>query len=152
MNLRVRTWLVILLLLVASAPSTARELLIARSPAAFAEAMLALQESIRKHGYHLSRVQRVDVGLTTSGFKTDKYRVVFFGRPDEIHRLGHAYPDLVPYLPLKIAIFAEGDQTLLVAANPALLKRFYHHPKLAPVFDRWARDVQTILDDVRTAE
>ncbi len=78
--------------------------------------------------------------------------MVFFGRPEEIRRLSHAYPDLIPYLPLKIAIFAENDQTLLVTANPVLLERFYRHPELKSVFERWARDIQAMLDEVREAE
>jgi len=142
----------LLWLLTAAISASANELLIARSPLAFEEAMLALQDSIREHGYTLSRVQRVDIGLTTFGYKTDKYRVVFFGRPEEIRRLSRAYPDLIPYLPLKIAIFAENDQTLLVTANPVLLERFYRHPELRPVFERWARDIQDMLDEVREAE
>ena len=141
-----------MLWLLAAVSASANELLIARSPLAFEEAMLALQDSIRQHGYTLSRVQRVDIGLTTFGYKTDKYRVVFFGRPEEIRRLSHAYPDLIPYLPLKIAIFAENDQTLLVTANPVLLERFYRHPELKSVFERWARDIQAMLDEVREAE
>ena len=43
--------------------------------------MAVLQHAIGTQGYTLSRVQRVDIGLTESGFKTDKYRVVFFGKP-----------------------------------------------------------------------
>ena len=46
--------------------------------------MLALQESIRDHGYIVSRVQRVDIGLTGMGYKTDKYRIVFAGKAEEI--------------------------------------------------------------------
>ena len=57
-------------------PVNAEEILMARSLQPFPETMLALQDSIRDHGYTLSRVQRVDIGLTGMGYKTDKYRIV----------------------------------------------------------------------------
>ena len=129
-------------------PAYAEDLLMARSKQAFPEAMLALQESIGRQGYVISRVQRVDIGLTAMGYETDKYRVVFFGKPDEIRQLVEQHPELVPYLPPKISIFAEADDTLLVAINPQQLKQFFDAPELADVFDRWERDLRAILADV----
>ncbi len=46
-----------------------------------------LQESIRDHGYAIWRVQRVGIGFTGMGYKTDKYRIVFFGKIDEVRNL-----------------------------------------------------------------
>ena len=103
-----------------AAPVMAEDLIIIRSVLPFPEAMLALQDSIREHGYTLSRVQRVDIGLTGMGYKTDKYRIVFAGKPEEIRFLTENAPDLVAYMPPKISIFAEGEQTILVTAHPRL--------------------------------
>ena len=146
-----RLWLAGLLLLVA-ASAGAQDLYMVRSSMAFPETMIALQKAIREQGYTLSRVQRVDIGLKKSGFKTDRYRVVFFGKPEEIERLGAAYRDLVPYLPLKIAIFAEGDETLLLASSFHHLRPFYTQKALIRQFDRWETDIQTILEQVRLSE
>ena len=101
-------------------PADAEQLLMARSVEPFPEAMLDLQESIRAHGYAVTRVQRVDVGLTGMGYKTDKYRIVFLGKIDEIRAIAEKAPRMTPYLPLKISIFAEDGQTVLVTANPML--------------------------------
>lgn len=128
----------------------AEDLLMARSGAQFEESMAALQQAIAAQGYTLSRVQRVDIGLTEFGYKTDKYRVVFFGRPEEIRGLSERHPELIPYLPLQIAIFAEGEETLLVAANPVHLRAAY--AGLDAVFTRWERDLRAILDAVRETE
>jgi len=125
------------------------ELMMIRSEQAFPETMSALQEAIKTQGYILSRVQRVDIGLTTMGFKTDKYRVVFFGKTDEIHHLSETYPDLIPYLPLKIAIFAEGDETLLVCSNPMSFIELYPDPKLIAIFSQWRKDIEKILEYVQ---
>lgn len=122
----------------------ADNLLMARVAQTFPEAMLSLQDTLRKQGYTISRVQRVDVGLTNSGYKTDKYRVVFFGKPDEINRLSQRYLHLVPYLPLKIAIFAEEDNTLLVAASPLQLIN-PKNPELDAILKRWEKDLQSVF-------
>jgi uncharacterized protein (DUF302 family) len=91
-----------------------------RSLQPFPEAMLTLQESIRDHGYTISRVQRVDIGLTGMGNKTDKYRIVFFGKVDEVRGLTGKAPQMIPYLPFKISIFAKGGQTILITSNSKL--------------------------------
>lgn len=141
----------LLMLAVAAAPH-AEDLLMVRSPAQFEESMAALQEAIAAQGYTVSRVQRVDIGLTEFGYQTDKYRVVFFGRPDEVRALSARYPELIPHLPLQVAIFAEGEETLLVTANPLDLAASYANPELERIFARWERDVRSILEKVRQAE
>jgi uncharacterized protein (DUF302 family) len=135
-----------------SPPSSAEELLMVRSSLPFAEAMLALQDAIREHGYQLTRVQRVDIGLTASGFETDKYRVVFFGDPQEVPELAARYPELIPYLPIKVAIFGEDEETLVVTINPRGFRDFYPEPELGPVFARWEKDLYSIFDRLRNAD
>lgn len=127
----------------------ADEILIARSAQNFEEAMSTLQAAIKEQGYKVTRVQRVDVGLEAKGYKTDRYRVVFYGRPGEFQTLAVEYPDLVPYLPLSVAIYAEEGSTILTAARPGLLKQFYPEAKLKPVFERWENDLIKIFDTVR---
>lgn len=125
------------------------EMIMVRASEAFPEAMSLLQESIIKHGYQLSRVQRVDVGLSAKGYKTDKYRVVFLGKGEQIRDLSSKYPQIIPYLPLKIAIFAEDDNTILITANPAVYRDMLKIPELIPVFDQWQKDLISILNSVQ---
>ncbi len=142
-----RTRLLTLLLALASAsPLQAQSLLMVRSHQSFPETMLDLQTAIGEHGYQVSRVQRVDIGLTQSGFETDRYRIVFFGRPQEVRRLTANYPQLIPYLPQQITLFAEGEETLLVAVDPSLYKELVSEPEERAIFDRWRRDLQAIFD------
>jgi len=146
--------LIVVLLLVtqmANALVTDR-LMMVRSKQSFPETMSSLQEAIDLQGYKLSRVQRVDIGLTRSGYKTDKYRIVFFGKTDEMHRLSKQYPELIPYLPLKVAIFAEGDETLLISANPRAFEKMYPQKDLQKVFEKWHKDIKHLLEFVQNAE
>jgi uncharacterized protein (DUF302 family) len=127
----------------------AESLFMARSSQAFPETMTVLQEVIARHGYTVSRVQRVDIGLTGSGFQTDMYRLVFFAKPDELRDLSQRYPHLIPYLPWPITIFAEGEETLLVTANPAELHALAVNDELEQLFQRWSGEFRAMLEEVR---
>ena len=129
----------------------AEDMIMTRSVLAFPEAMLALQESIAAHGYTVSRVQRIDVGLTGMGYETDKYRIVFAGKIAEIRELTDKAPQLTPYLPPKIAIFAEGEQTILVTINPKLYADIAGDAIEPVFFDRWESDLRSIFYDVNSA-
>lgn len=135
-----------------SAGARADEMLMARSPLAFPEAMTELQQAIKARGYTVGHVQRVDVGLSVGGFKTAEYRVVFFAKPEELAALPARLPEVAAYLPLKIAIFAEGDTTLLSTNNPQTLRQFFPNAGLDAVFERWYTDVSAILDSMRQTD
>ena len=130
----------------------AEEIIMTRSKQPFPETMLVLQESIRAHGYTVSRVQRIDIGLTGMGYKTDKYRIVFAGKLDEIRMLTEKAPQLIPYLPPKISIFAEDEQTVLLTINPEIYARIAGDAIDPVFFQRWASDLQSIFHDVSVAE
>ena len=130
-------------------PTLADEMLIARSGRDFEDTMTSLQGAIAARGYKVSRVQRVDIGLEAKGYQTDRYRVVFYGKADEVAQLAERHPELIPFLPLSVAIFAEGSQTLLATNRPGALKAFFTAPELAPTFDRWEKDLVSIFDEIR---
>jgi uncharacterized protein (DUF302 family) len=144
--------LIAALLLLFTAVAPAQDLYMVRSSLSFPEAMAVLQQAIQESGYKVSRVQRVDIGLTKSGFTTDRYRIVFFGRLQDVRDISDRYPELIPFLPLKIAIFAENDDTLLVSSSFEHLRPFYESPTLRARFDRWETDVRNILERVRNAD
>lgn len=131
---------------------SATDLIMARSPLSFSEAMTNFQVSLKEHGYKVARVQRIDIGLTGMGYKTDLYRVVFLGKTDEIKYLINKYPQLIPYMPPKASIFAEGTDTVLVTANPALFAEMIDDEKDRVIFERWESDVYSVFDDFRKAE
>jgi len=144
--------ILIALMLLVSPVLVAQDLFMVRSQLPFPEAMSILQQSIGESGYKVSRVQRVDIGLTKSGYKTDKYRVVFFGDLEELRAVSDRHPGLIPYLPLKISIFAENGETLLLASSFKHLRPFYSSPDLQLQFDRWESAIRDILERVRVAE
>ncbi|MGB5517142.1 MAG: DUF302 domain-containing protein [Gammaproteobacteria bacterium] len=127
------------------------DLIMARSQEAFPEAMLTLQTSIKEHGYKVAHVQRIDIGLTGMGYKTDKYRVVFVGKTEEIQYLSKKYPQLTPYLPPKVSIFAEQDDTVVVTPSPSIYKDMIDDDKDKLIFDRWENDIYSVFNDFSSA-
>lgn len=150
MIMRSLSFLLMMLFSLSSQAVVTGEMIMVRSSEAFPETMSTLQQAISDRGYSLSRVQRVDVGLTAKGYATDKYRVVFFGKGEQIKQLAAEHPQLIPYLPLKIAIYAEGDNTILISANPASFNDMFDMPQLKPVFNQWQRDIIDILNSVQS--
>ncbi|MCW8901253.1 MAG: hypothetical protein OQK75_09115 [Gammaproteobacteria bacterium] len=134
-----------------AATSHAENLIMTRTKQSFPEAMLKLQETIHEAGYKVSRVQRIDIGLTSSGFATDKYRIVFFSTEEEINLMSKQYPHLVPYMPWKIAIFAEEQDTLLVTSNPMSFSN-KNFPGADEHLSRWKTDIEKIFDILRKSE
>ena len=141
-----------IILLCFTTSSLASDLLMVRSQQSFPEAMLTLQTSIKDHGYEITRVQRIDIGLTGMGYKTDKYRIVFVGKPEEIQYLVDKYPVLAAYMPPQISIFAESGETVLVTANPMFYADMIDNEKDKVLFKRWESDVYSVFDDIRDAE
>jgi len=133
-------------------PASAQGLLMARSNQMFPEAMTLLQAAITERGYTITRLQQVNENLAKMHYPSDMYRVVFFGKYAEIKAITAKHPDLIPYLPLSITIFAEGDQAVLVANHPHNLAALFPYPDLKPVFDRWESDFVKIMDEVREGQ
>lgn len=147
-----RQFLLFTFLTCSSLSVLASDLLMVRTQQGFPEAMLALQTSVREHGYAVTRVQRIDIGLTGMGYKTDKYRIVFVGKPKEIQYLINKYPVLAAYMPPKISIFAEHDETVLVTANPKIYADMIDDDRDKILFKRWESDIYSVFDDIRNAE
>jgi uncharacterized protein (DUF302 family) len=138
-----------LLMLGVSSLLQAEDLMMLRSTQPFPETMSTLQNVIKQHGYVVSRVQRVDIGLTNMGYKTDKYRVVFFGKHEELEQLTDTYPELAAYLPLKIAIFSEETETLLVTTDPIKFSEMFPDEALKKHFKQWSEDTGSIFNQIR---
>ncbi len=148
---RTHYWLFLVCLLL-SVPAHAANLMMVRSQLPFSEAQGRLQQAIEAQGYIVSRVQRVDIDLVSIGFSQGTYRAVSYAKPEELIALSERYPEFTPFLPLQVVIFAEGNDSLLVAVNPLYYQKFFTQPELVEAFKRWSQDLQLILEAVRDVE
>ena len=150
--LRILLATLLLSLSVTSMQVMAGDLIMVRTQEDFPEAMLTLQTSIREHGYEITRVQRIDIGLTGMGYETDKYRVVFVGKSKEIQYLIDKYPVLAAYMPPQVSVFAEEGDTVLITANPMIYADMIDDEADKILFRRWESDVYSVFDDIRKAQ
>jgi len=144
-------WSVIIVILTTSGSLLAGDLLMVRSQLSFSDAQSRVEKEINALGYFTSTARRVDIDLVSAGFSRETYRVIAYGKPDEIKRLAENYPEITPFLPPQIVIFGERKETLLVALSPLYLAEFFIQPELVDTFERWGNDLQTILENVRDA-
>ncbi|MDH3354040.1 MAG: DUF302 domain-containing protein [Chromatiales bacterium] len=128
------------------------QLLMMRSKQTFPEAMLSVQSVLGDYGYTITRVQRVDIGLTGMGYNTDMYRVLFFAKPTEFRETITKYPEMTAYLPLKFTIFAEKDETIIATIDPTILQLINSSTELNLLTQRWRSDILAIMDELRELE
>ena len=117
----------------------------ARCDQDFPEAMSFLQNSIRQRGYTISRVQHVDKGLKQRGYQSLKYKVVFFGKADEIDDIRLHYPQLLPYIPLSITITQQERFNIISGLRPKKLAAMFTSRLPMDFFERWEKDFNYIF-------
>mgnify|MGYP001557599573 CR=1 FL=1 len=136
-------------LLLSAALCSADNMIMARVPVAADIVFEYVKSSVEEHGYSVAHVQLCDGGMTDFGYKSDLYRVIFFGKVAEVRLISESYPELVAYQPLKIAVIAEADETLLTVLNPETLAPFFADEAVQIQLGRWHNDLVSILSDVR---
>ena len=141
--------LTLLLLLVVAAPARAENMIMLRVGLGFDDAMIMMKEKLEEYGYKVAHIQKCDGGLGDAGYKTGLYKSIFFGKFDEMRYLTNKYPQIIPYVPLKIAVMEELDTLVLVAMNPSTLRDFFEEPELQTLFGRWESDIRAIFDEIQ---
>lgn len=141
--------LLMLTALMLAAPAQAENMLMVRVHDSFEETMIQLKETLNDYGYRIAHIQKCDGGLSGFGYKTDLYKSVFFGKFEEMRRLTREHPEIIPYVPLKIAVMKEKDTVLLVAMNPTTLEPLFPNPDLHIQFERWESDIRAIFEELR---
>ena len=145
--------IMLLIIFIQFLPVTRAEgILMARTSMDYESAIQALKSSIEAHGYTVAHVQRCDGGMRGMGYETDNYKTIFFGKYDEITHLSKKFPELIPYFPLKMAIYAEGNESVLAILNPIVLGEFIADPELKIQLQRWHSDIKSVLADMRLNE
>lgn len=141
-------WLLALILLLSSPSVLAENLIMLRVNLSFDETMIAIKDKLEEYGYRIAHIQKCDTGLGDSGYKTDLYKSVFFGKLGEVRELSALYPQIIPFLPMKMAVIKEDDSVVLSILNPSTLSEFYSEPALHVQFQRWESDIRAIFAEL----
>ncbi len=126
------------------------ELLIERVNAKFSYTWLALNKTIKAHNYKSAYLQRCDFALNERHYKSGKYRILFFGKYDEMKQLTDRYPEMTPFIPLKITVMEEGTHTLIIATPPITLLPLVKTNKDRMIIFRWNEDMKNILKQIKS--
>lgn len=144
--------LILLLIVGTFSPLRAENMIMLRVNHSFDDTMILLKEKLNEYGYKIAHIQTCDMGLSDFGYKTDLYKSVFFGKFEEMRRLTNDHPEIIPYVPLKIAIMKEKDTVVIVAMNPQNLAEFFTARPLQIQFGRWESDIRAIFDEVKNTQ
>jgi uncharacterized protein (DUF302 family) len=78
---------------------------------------------------------------------------VFFGRLEEVRALSKQYPDLVPLFPFKLAVYADGKDTVMSVLNPVELAPLLDtDPALQQQLKAWEKDFRAVLAAMKTTQ
>jgi len=112
-----------------------------------------LKSALEQRGYAIAHTQKCDGGMHSFGYTTDFYRSIFFGKGAEAREISKAHPDFVSYIPLKMTVVAEREETVMSIVNPHVFDRFYSDdPMMLQYFKNWHHDILSIFSDLRAAE
>ena len=126
--------------------------LTARCDSGYPEAMMFVQAQLHKRGYQVSRIQHVDKGLQSRGYESLRYRVVFFGRSQEVALIKTKHAALIPFFPLNITVFEKEDYTGVSAIDPMTIQRLYGPAILPEKFKEWSRDIHAIVQAFKSCD
>lgn len=141
----------ITLLLLVCLPAQAENMIMIRVNHSFDNSMILIKEKLNEYGYKIAHIQKCDGGLSDFGYKTDMYKSVFYGKFEETRRLSHEFPQVIPYIPLKIAVMKEENSVVIVSLNPLILGEFFPERELGVQFARWESDIRAIFEEVSKA-
>lgn len=129
------------------------QLMTVRAEQSFETTLEQAQAALQDNGFKVAHVQRCDKGLEGMGYDTDKYRVIFFGRLQEVRELTKRYPQLIPLFPFKLAVYAEGEDTLISVMNPeGLTEVLQADEALAEQLANWSDEFESVLAQVSNAD
>ncbi|NNJ90556.1 MAG: DUF302 domain-containing protein [Gammaproteobacteria bacterium] len=120
-----------------------------RTEQPFEIAMEKIQGLIEEYGYSIAHTQRCDGGLNDFDYETDYYRVIFFGKYEEVKALSNDHPEIIPFLPLKFLVFAENDETVIVSLNPDVLADYFDNTDIKNQLQRWQNDINEMFSEMR---
>lgn len=130
----------------------ADEMLMARINMKADLAVEYLKTAVEEHGYSVAHIQMCDSGLAEFGYESDVYRVLFFGKIDEVRQISENHPEFVSYVPLKMTVVAEGKETVMSIVNPQTFNQYYRGDEQMRIqFARWYNDIRSIFSDMRKA-
>lgn len=139
---------VLLALLFVSPQTQAENMITIRVNNSYDRVMDSIKGKLVEYDYKVAHIQKCDGGMKSMGYKSDDYRLIFFSKLKEVRALTKKYPQIIPYVPLKIAVIKETNSVILVALNPTSLSPYFKERELHTQFERWENDLRAIFNEM----
>jgi len=117
--------------------------------AGYDQALNDMTEAIQYHNYTLIKIQPVDEGLRSRGYRSLDYKVLFFGSQQQVNSILADNPQASVLLPMRIILYRKGNKVIASTPNMRMWKSVFGK-KLQPMLDRWDKDVRAIMTDFVT--
>ena len=108
--------------------------LLVRSDASLADAESRLREALQTEGFGI--ISEIDIAAILAekiGLERPPYKVLGACNPHLAARALEAEPDMGVLLPCNVAIYADGDTTVIEAIDPDTMARLSPHPEVARI-------------------
>ena len=125
------------------------KILLVRTQHEFKSTLEIVKEVLKDNNFTVAHVQRCDGGLKGMGYHTDKYQIVFFGRKEEVAEISKSHIEFIPFLPLKLLIYAEGNESVISIINPEALGTMMKDKSLSTQLTRWKKEFMDILKQIQ---
>lgn len=144
--------LITLFLLLITTHTFANSVIMEKTSYDFSHTWLNLQKYTKKQGYTVSFKQRCDLGLKKVHYDSNKYRVLFFGKYQEIKDITSRNPEITPHLPLSITSIEGYDDeniTTLVSASPKAWLSLVKSKQDKAIVNQWHLDILQIIQNTK---
>lgn len=141
-----------LFLLLITTHTFANDIIMQKAQYDFSHTWLNLQKYTKEQGYTVGFKQRCDLGLKKMHYDSDKYRILFFGKYQEIKDITKRNPEITPHLPLSITSIESYDNkniTTLVSASPKAWLSLVKSKQDKETVNRWYLDILQIIKNTQ---
>lgn len=117
--------------------------------AGYNQALNDMTEAIEFHNYTLIKIQPVDEGLRSRGYRSLNYKVLFFGSQKQVNSILAKNPQASVLLPMRIILYKKGNKVIASTPNMRMWKSVFGK-NMQPMLERWDKNVRAIMTDFLT--
>jgi len=121
------------------------ELVTKNSVQEFGSALSAVQMALEENGFKVQFVQSIDIGLANAGYRSDKYRIVFFMPEHGVKAVLVKRADLAELFPLKVTVYRDNGKVYMLRAQSASQLDNSVPDEVRASFRTWDRQVNQVI-------
>lgn len=91
----------------------------------FADVVNAVQDAAKEQGFRIPHVHDLAAAMRMGGFEREPYAVIELCRADTAYGVVKAEPRFGALMPCRIAVYPQGDETIVTTVLPSHLLAFF---------------------------